>query len=287
MHSSSTGCCAGVCSVEQRSGIGQLDLGEGFGCWVEGRRVEVRERLELLLERLGPQLVAAHVLARQPHEPLAHPRHRTLRAVHDLAEREREAQVGGLERPVAAERVDVRRDERERGLARRAGAAGRTDRARTVRGSPRARPRASRAAPATAPTSSPRACRDRAPRTACPRDRARSASARRRCVVGVGADRLGERDRAPVGARRACGAPTRRGRSTSTGERERVARARSRSAMCVCAARTMSSMLRRARRRRPAPRASADWSRGRWCSSPRRRVARAPSSPDRASAASA
>ena len=73
------------------------------------------------------------------HEPLAHPRHRARRRVHDLVQRDVEAQVVARQRPLRLERVDVRDDEAEAGLVavgrRRWAAAGRSDRARAARGS--------------------------------------------------------------------------------------------------------------------------------------------------------
>ena len=129
--------------VEQRSGI---DVGHARSRSTTDRpgRCErsrsARSTRTALAERLGPQLVPRTYSLESRDEPFAHPRHRTLRAVHDLAQREREPQVGERQRPVVGERVDVRRDEHEAGFARRAGAAGRTDRARTARAVPTSEP---------------------------------------------------------------------------------------------------------------------------------------------------
>ena len=48
---------------------------------------------ELRLEHAGIDLVARHVLDRQAHEPAAHPRHGAHRGVHDLVQRDVEAEV--------------------------------------------------------------------------------------------------------------------------------------------------------------------------------------------------
>ena len=59
----------------------------------------------------GIDLVARHVLDREAHEPAAHPRHRAHGRVHDLVQRDVEAEVFAGERPRRLERVDVGDDE--------------------------------------------------------------------------------------------------------------------------------------------------------------------------------
>ena len=57
-------------------------------------RVEVAE---LRLEHVGVELVRGHVLGGELDQPLAHPGHGPLRGVHDLVERDVEAEVGARE----------------------------------------------------------------------------------------------------------------------------------------------------------------------------------------------
>jgi len=66
-----------------------------------GRRVVgvESEIAELVLDRLGPDLVRRHVRARELDDALAHPRHRALCTVHGLAQRERVAHLVGGQRP--------------------------------------------------------------------------------------------------------------------------------------------------------------------------------------------
>ena len=158
-------------------------------------RIEMRRSWRF--ERVGLHLVRADVVGREPHEPLAHPRHRALRAVHDLAERERVAKLVGRQRPLLGERVDVaRRRSSSVGLARRAGAAGRTGRARGARGSRSSSPTTRRAASARAAAST-------SPKNASGENIARLG----RRVVGrarlTACERAPRVTRAPVRARRA------------------------------------------------------------------------------------
>ena len=78
--------------------------------------VEVAEVAESGLEQRWVEVVRAHVVAREAHEPLAHPRHRARGRVHHLVDGEVEAQVGAGEAPRGLEVVDVARDEAEVGL---------------------------------------------------------------------------------------------------------------------------------------------------------------------------
>ena len=55
---------------------------------------------------------------RETDEPVAHPRHRALRAVHDFAQRERVTELVDRQRPLLGERVDVADDEQLRRGAR-------------------------------------------------------------------------------------------------------------------------------------------------------------------------
>ena len=66
---------------------------------------------ELLLQRVGLHLVRADVVGREALELVAHPRHRSLRAVHDLAQRQRVAELVGRKGPLLAERFDVAHEE--------------------------------------------------------------------------------------------------------------------------------------------------------------------------------
>ena len=95
--------------AEQRAGV--TEAAERL------HRLGVREveATELLFERLGIHLVRADVVLGELPEALAHPRDRTLRAVHGLAQDERVAQLVGGKRPRLGEVVDVARDEHQRG----------------------------------------------------------------------------------------------------------------------------------------------------------------------------
>ena len=79
------GLALGLHRAEQRLGV----LGDPG----ERRRVVRVDLAELLLERGRVDLVRGDVLDGQPDEPLAHPRHRPLRRVHHLVQRDGEAQV--------------------------------------------------------------------------------------------------------------------------------------------------------------------------------------------------
>ena len=152
-------------------------------------------------QRVEAQLVSADVGAREAHEPLAHPRHRSLRAVHDLAQREREAQVGGRQRPVVARRRRCSTRRTRAAVRPRAAAAGRTGPSANCASRPASEP----AIQPIASGASADAIVGAEGGERCPGEVRPARPSRRRSPSAARADRLGEREHDGFEPGRACG----------------------------------------------------------------------------------